>query len=208
MCVCASAEDIDLYDQDQGKPTELHYVLRVAFSDGHLSQKSLELVNGGLKSDTNPDADSDTACEELGLDRVNSEYSDGVPCTLCRYSASETDENTQEYSVCEEKRSYTRDSAYYCEVQDSTGGFLESFDFTFTIPTKCYECETDESESRDRCFAADKFDFTLTIPFHEDASALKFFAKQKDGTKKQIASVGLGKFKDAVKKRSYDDAAL
>ena len=207
LCSLALAEDITIYDPDAVEPTELHYVLGMVFNDGHLSQKSLKLVNGGFDGDASLGGDSEIACEELGMDKLNSEYSENVPGTLCRYSDGAANENEQEYSVCTKKRDYTRDRSYYCEIQNASGKFVESCDFTFTIRTKCYECMTDDSESKELCFSEDKFDFTLSIPFHEDGSKIVFFEK-KDRSKKQVLSVGLGKFKNAVKKHAYDDAAL
>jgi hypothetical protein len=185
-------------------PTDLAYTIIIEYDDGRMHQKSLDLIQGEAGLD-----DGESICEKLAVDRIISKYSDTAKTSICRYPNTAYREEIDELSVCEEKRSYSKTNEYYGEVQNSSGGYLESFSFEFKIPTKCFKCLDGESENgREYCQAENIFDFALTIPYHEDASALKIFEIKNDGEKTKVFSIGVSKFKDAPKEYENDEAAI
>ncbi len=179
----------------QTYPTNLHYEADIAFNGGKMSLKDIRADNFPATAATYEGEGAE--CSEPGTDRIPSKYSENIAVVLCKYPDETYLENVGEFGTCGKSLSSTRDRDYYLEMQNSTGGFLLSCSFTFTIATQCFDCQSEESGRSNHCESADRFDFLLSIPYHEDAKTIKIFEVGKDKKKKTVLSIGVSKFENS-----------
>ncbi|HOX29519.1 MAG TPA: hypothetical protein P5080_01240 [Candidatus Paceibacterota bacterium] len=192
-----SGEVIDL--SNNGDPKNLHYESDIAYREGKMSLQDLRVDNYPVSTGTfAPDGEE---CVKLGSDRVRSDYSESVDAILCKYDDKSYLEAFQEYGGCTNRLTSTRDREYELEITNATGEILLSCPFTFTIETQCFDCESGESGNRGLCDSEDRFDFSLALPYHEDAKKLRIYEIE-DDKRKTVLSASVSKFKDAPEKFS------
>lgn len=183
----------------------LHYIAEISYDGGkmHLENLYLEAQNVDISA---LEGEEGLVCSDLLTDRLRSKYSEYVSTLMCDNSQTREDEKTEELLDCTIKWNSTREWKYVGEVINSSRAVLETFDFDFVLKTTCFECqEYEDGETRQRCNTYDRFDITLIVPYHEDASSVRGYSIDKNGKRKKVLEFSVSKYKDAVKK-TYEEA--
>jgi hypothetical protein len=177
-----------------GDPKNLHYEADIAYKEGKMSLDRLRVDNYPVSAkDYCPE---EIECVKLSVDKTNSEYSENVDAVLCKHPDESYLLAIQEFGGCVGRLASTRDKEYELEITNADGEILLSCQFTFTIETQCFDCESGEAGNRSLCDSEDRFDFSLALPYHEDAKNLRIFQID-DDRRKTVLSASVSKFKDA-----------
>ena len=194
---------------EQSHPTDLHYILMLTYDNGRISQKDNAQVENGQVNMANYQSEAGSHCRQLSLDKISGKYSANVPMIMCNYSSETNLEvESENLAACAFKYAFTLDKEYYLELTNTSGKFLASAPFTFTITTKCWECEQADSESKitvERSVSDDKFDFLIIVPYYDDASTVRIY-EVKDKKKNSVFSAGVSQFNGEAKKYDQQSA--
>ncbi len=187
-------------------PTDVFYRFEIAYRAGKMSVKSY--VENGKIDMQSLVGESGGACREVGYDKLDSEYSEGVPTILCDNFADAEINAAEDNSGCIKKTDSTRNRRYVAELTNKSREVIESLEFDYDVKTTCFDCDVgDESGSlRRKCVTYDTFDITLIVPFSEQADTFRIYEIDKDGKQKQRASAGVSQHRKQVVESEYLEA--